>query len=128
MVILLLEKVPKSLRGEITRWLIELDTGVFVGRISALVRDLLWEKVVATAGSGRCAMAYRIDRELGFAMRLHNYTDRVLQDFDRLTLITVRNAEAIRKAERLEREIERLRRRAERTQQPRSGPEHTSHQ
>ena len=41
MVVMLMEKVPKSVRGELTRWLIELRSGVFVGNISALVRDKL---------------------------------------------------------------------------------------
>jgi len=41
MVVLILEKVPRSLRGELTRWMIEVDTGIFVGRLSAMVRDLL---------------------------------------------------------------------------------------
>lgn len=45
MMVLVLEKVPASLRGELTRWLLEPKTGVFVGRVSAQVRDLLWEMV-----------------------------------------------------------------------------------
>lgn len=49
MVIMTLEKVPKSLRGELSRWMVEIQTGVFVGKLSALVRDLLWEKCVKKA-------------------------------------------------------------------------------
>lgn len=44
MVVIVLEKVPRGLRGELTRWLVELDTGVFVGQLSATVRDLLWRR------------------------------------------------------------------------------------
>ena len=108
MVVMILEKVPRSLRGELTRWLLEVDTGVFVGRISAVVRDLLWEKVVEKTGDGRCAMAYRARNEQGFALRLHGYHDRFLQDFDGLVLVGVRNAEALRKAKRIARELGRL--------------------
>ncbi len=43
MVVMLLEKVPTTVRGELTRWLLELRAGVFVGNISALVRDKLWD-------------------------------------------------------------------------------------
>ncbi|APD10527.1 MULTISPECIES: type I-E CRISPR-associated endoribonuclease Cas2e [Thermus] len=103
MVVMVLEKVPRSLRGELTRWLLELDTGVFVGRVNATVRELLWAKVVERAGDGRCAMAWRTNNEQGFALRLHGYTDRILRDFDGILLITVRNAEAIRKAQKLQR-------------------------
>ncbi len=45
MIVLILEKVPTSLRGELTRWLLELKAGVFVGKVSAMVRDRLWEHV-----------------------------------------------------------------------------------
>ncbi|WP_243091206.1 type I-E CRISPR-associated endoribonuclease Cas2e [Thermus neutrinimicus] len=101
MVVLILEKVPRSLRGELTRWLLELDTGVFVGRVSATVRDLLWQKVVEKAGEGRCAMAWRANNEQGFSLRLHGYQDRTLRDFDGIVLVSVRNAEAMRKAKKL---------------------------
>ncbi|BCW93357.1 CRISPR-associated protein Cas2 [Thermoanaerobaculum aquaticum] len=109
MVVLILERVPKSLRGELTRWLLELDTGVFVGRVSALVRELLWEKVVEKAGGGRCAMAWGTNNEQGFALRLHGYVDRVPRDFDGLVLVAVRNSEAIRKKEKLQRLAQRSR-------------------
>ncbi|GAA6733701.1 type I-E CRISPR-associated endoribonuclease Cas2e [Thermus oshimai] len=109
MVVMILEKVPKSLRGELTRWLLELDTGVFVGRVSATVRDLLWSKVVEKAGDGRCAMAWRTNNEQGFSLRLHGYQDRALRDFDGIVLVAVRNAEAVRKAEKLKRTQPKLR-------------------
>jgi len=54
MVIMVLESVPTSLRGELTRWMAEVQTGVFVGAIGALVRDLLWEKCRAKLRDGRC--------------------------------------------------------------------------
>ncbi|RDI95466.1 type I-E CRISPR-associated endoribonuclease Cas2 [Meiothermus sp. QL-1] len=109
MVVMILEKVPKSLRGELTRWLLEVDTGVFVGRLSATVRELLWEKVVQKAGEGRCAMVWRTNNEQGFSLKLHNHPDRTLQDFDGIVLVTVRNAEAMQKAEKLKRMSKALR-------------------
>ena len=56
MVVLILECVPPGLRGELTRGLIEPKTGIFVGRISAMVRDRLWTKVCGQAGAGGCVM------------------------------------------------------------------------
>ena len=44
MIVMILEKVPVRLRGELTRWLIEPRQGVFVGHINAMVRERLWEK------------------------------------------------------------------------------------
>lgn len=103
MVVIILEKVPMRLRGELTRWLLEVDTGVFVGRISATVRELLWARCVRLAGDGRCCLVYRTNNEQGFAMRMHGYTDRAVRDFDGLQFVTVKNAEALRKAEALSR-------------------------
>ncbi|MDR7587720.1 MAG: type I-E CRISPR-associated endoribonuclease Cas2e [Armatimonadota bacterium] len=103
MVVMVLEKVPRSLRGELTRWLLELDSGVFVGRVSALVRDLLWQKALERAGEGRCTMAWQTNNEQGFALRIHGHQDRVLRDFEGMVLVTVSNAEAKLKAEKLRR-------------------------
>ena len=41
---MILEKVPPSLRGELTRWFLEPKAGVFVGHVGAMVRDRLWQK------------------------------------------------------------------------------------
>lgn len=102
MTAMILENVPRSLRGELTRWLVEVHPGVFVGRVSAAVRERLWWKVIRGAGVGRCALAYATNSEQGFALRLHAYNDRHLVDFDGLTLVAVQNAEAERKRRFLE--------------------------
>jgi CRISPR-associated protein Cas2 len=93
MVVIVLENVPKRLRGELSRWMLEVSTGVFVGSMSALVRDLLWEKCKEKKTVGRCCLMYRTNNEQGFAIRTHGDTTRTLVDFDGLTLVAVQNAE-----------------------------------
>lgn len=93
MVVIVLEKVPKRLRGELSRWMLEVSTGVFVGSMSALVRDLLWEKCKEKKTVGRCCQMYRTNNEQGFAIRTNGDTARILVDFDGLTLVAVQNAE-----------------------------------
>ena len=44
LLVMMLEKVKPSMRGELSRWLVEVKSGVYVGNVSALVRDRLWEK------------------------------------------------------------------------------------
>ena len=92
MVVITLEKVSRSLRGELTRWLVELDTGVFVGRVSARVRELLWEKVVEKAGEGRCTMAWNAANEQGFRIRIYGHEDRKVLVLDGVELVAVQNA------------------------------------
>lgn len=85
--VLVLEKVPTSLRGELTRWLLELKAGVFVGRPSALVRDKLWEKVREKARDGGCVMAYRTNSEQGYDIRMLGDCSRHVVDYEGLQLI-----------------------------------------
>lgn len=89
MVVMILEKVPASVRGELTRWLLEPKTGVFVGKISAMVRERLWVKVCASAGTGGAMLIHASEGEQGYAMRLHGSTSRDLVDFDGLTLVRI---------------------------------------
>ncbi len=92
MVVLTLEKVSRSLRGELTRWLLELDTGVFVGRVSARVRERLWDKVLQKAGNGRAAMAWSSNNEQGFHIRLSGHEDREVVVIDGVELVAVKGA------------------------------------
>ncbi len=95
MVLMLLERVAPSVRGELTRWLIQPRTGVFVGTVSALVRDKLWDKVVHSLQaakprkSGKRAgaiMVYTTNTEQGFDIRVFGQTDRSIEDFEGLIL------------------------------------------
>lgn len=92
MVVMILEKVPTSLRGELTRWMLEVKAGVFVGKLSALVRDLLWEKCCEKSRSGICYQIYKTNTEQGFDMRMHGDSERSIIDVEGLKLIAVKNA------------------------------------
>lgn len=89
MTVIVLERVPTSLRGELTRWMLEVQTGVFVGTLSALVRDLLWEYVCERLRDGAGALIYQTNTEQGFAIRTCGPTSRRLRDFDGLQLIEI---------------------------------------
>lgn len=85
----MMEKVPVSLRGEITRWMLELRPGVFVGNISALVRDKLWEHVCEKMKGGAATLLQSAASEQGYRIRTHGETARRIRDFDGLQLVTV---------------------------------------
>jgi len=87
MVVIILEKVPVSLRGELTRWMLELKAGVFVGKMSAMVRDKLWEQVCDRAKGGGAILIHGADNEQGFATRLWGPTSRSVVDFEGLLLV-----------------------------------------
>ncbi|MBN2054106.1 type I-E CRISPR-associated endoribonuclease Cas2 [bacterium] len=89
MVVMVLENVPVGLRGELTRWLLEPKAGVFVGRISAMVRDRLWEKACGSARDGGCLMIHSSDTEQGYRIRSWGKTARRIEDFEGLFLVRV---------------------------------------
>jgi CRISPR-associated protein Cas2 len=89
MIVITVESVPTSLRGELTRWLLEPHAGVFVGSVSALVRDRLWEKVCSGVKGGAATLIYSADTEQGYAMRQYGATRRELVDFDGLVLVRI---------------------------------------
>jgi len=89
MVVFIMERVPVSLRGELTRWMLELKAGVFIGSISALVRDLLWQKVGHSLKSGSAILIHSSDTEQGFAIRYWGDTSRKVRDFEGLMLVGV---------------------------------------
>lgn len=70
MVIVVLTACPVGLRGDLTRWLLEITPGVFVGHVSARVRDRLWDRVVELAKDGRAIMVYSARNEQHLAFRV----------------------------------------------------------
>lgn len=50
MVVMIVERAPPGLRGLLTRWMLEPKAGVFVGTMSAMVRDKLWQRVCRSVG------------------------------------------------------------------------------
>ncbi len=89
MIVMLLEKVPLRLRGELTRWLIEPRTGVFVGHVNAMVRDRLWQKCCNARGSGGVVQLWSTNNEQHFAMRMNGDTTRQIVELEGLQLIQV---------------------------------------
>lgn len=71
--------------------MIEVHTGVYVGTLSALVRDLLWEKCVRNGAGGRCCQVYTTNNEQGFDIRISGSIDRCVVDRDGLLLVAIRN-------------------------------------
>ena len=86
MIVLTLSKCPQGLKGDVTKWLMEVNTGVYVGKLSARVRDLLWKRVCEHCGSGKATMVFTVRNEQGFSFYVHN-TDWKPTDFDGLLLL-----------------------------------------
>lgn len=86
MIVLVLESVPTSLRGELTRWFVEPKTGIFVGRVSAQVRELVWEMVCDKISGGGALMLHSSNTEQGYVIKTHGETRNELTDWEGLWL------------------------------------------
>lgn len=90
MLVLITERVSPSLRGELTRWLLEPHPCVFVGTVSAMVRDRLWQKVESSLKSvGAATLIVGADNEQGFTIRNIGETARTMIDFEGLQLVLI---------------------------------------
>lgn len=87
MVVMIMENVPIGLRGELSRWLIEPRAGVFVGHVSALVRDKLWEICCKGVAEGGIIQIWATNNEQRFDMRVYGDTRREVVDFEGLCLV-----------------------------------------
>ena len=89
MIVLIVERVSPTLRGELTRWLLEIRAGVFVGRVSAMVRDRLWDEVCRRLRTGAALLVHATDTEQGFAIRQWGEREREVVDWEGLQLIRI---------------------------------------
>ena len=86
MIVITLSKVPMSLRGDLTKWCQEVQTGVYVGNFSARIRDLLWERITKSIGNGEATLIYSTNNELGYTFRTTRKDKQVI-NFDGLPFI-----------------------------------------
>jgi CRISPR-associated protein Cas2 len=77
MMVLILERVTPSVRGDLSRWLVEVGTGVFVGRVSQIVREALWDRCLQRAGEGSALLVWRTNNEQGWDLRAYQPKGRV---------------------------------------------------
>ncbi|MCZ7649512.1 MAG: type I-E CRISPR-associated endoribonuclease Cas2e [Planctomycetota bacterium] len=67
---MILKSVPASLRGALSRWLVEPETGLFLGNPTARIRDELWKLAVAKAGGrGRVIQIWNYPCPQGYKYR-----------------------------------------------------------
>lgn len=85
MLVINVTNAPESLRGHLSRWMVEFAPGTYVGSPSAKVRERLWDRVVRFCHDGRAVMIWSDGSALGFSVRVHRQP-WVLEDFDGVQL------------------------------------------
>lgn len=86
MTVITLTNVPSSLRGDLTKWLQEISTGVYVGNINARIREELWERIIDNIKQGQATISYAKRNEIGYDFMVHN-TKRDVIYYDGIPLV-----------------------------------------
>lgn len=84
--VITLKNSPPSLRGDLTKWMQEISTGVYVGNFNTKIREKLWDRVIESVGSGEATMTYAYRNELGYKFETHN-SSKVEIDFEGIPLV-----------------------------------------
>lgn len=86
MIVVSVNDCPPKLRGDLSKWLFEINTGVYVGRVSMRVREELWKRICENLPNGRATMVFPAANEQRLSFYVHN-TSWQPRDFDGLTLM-----------------------------------------
>jgi CRISPR-associated protein Cas2 len=67
--VIVLIAAPEGLRGHLTRWMVEVNAGVFVGNPNRRIRDRLWDVLATRIGDGQAVLVEPAPNEQGWAVR-----------------------------------------------------------
>lgn len=93
MTVITMSNAPVSLRGDLTKWMQEIATGVYIGNLNSRVREELWERVTQSVGKGQATLSYATRNELGYQFMTHR-TKQINVSFDGIPLVMIRKEEA----------------------------------
>jgi CRISPR-associated protein Cas2 len=88
MLVVVTENVPPRLRGRLAVWLLEVRAGVYIGDVSARMREMIWEQISVLAETGNVVMAWATNSESGFEFQTHGENRRIPVDLDGLRLVS----------------------------------------
>lgn len=88
MLVIVVENVPPRLRGRLAVWLIEIRAGVYVGDLSAKVREMIWSQIEDGVEEGNAVMAWSTNTESGFDFMTLGKNRRLPVELDGLKLVS----------------------------------------
>jgi len=88
MTVIVVENVPPRLRGRLAIWLLEVRAGVYVGDVSARVREMMWTQVEKGVGEGNAVMVWSTNTESGFDFMTLGKNRRIPVELEGLKLVS----------------------------------------
>lgn len=86
MIVVTVTDCPPRLRGDLSKWLLEINTGVYVGQLNPRVREELWKRICKHLPKGRATMVYSANNEQRMSFHVHNTTWQPV-DYEGITLM-----------------------------------------
>ncbi len=86
MIVVSVTNCPPKLRGDLSKWLLEINTGVYVGNINAKVREALWKRICENISNGQATMVFNAQNEQHMDFYVHNTHLKPI-DFDGIKLM-----------------------------------------
>jgi CRISPR-associated protein Cas2 len=88
MLVIVAENVPPRLRGRLAVWLLEVRAGVYVGKVSRRVREMIWGQVEKGMEEGNAVMAWTTNTESGFDFMTLGKNRRIPREMDGIKLVS----------------------------------------
>lgn len=94
MLVIVVENVPLRLRGRLGLWLVEVRAGVYVGKVSRRVREMIWDNLMQGVDNGNAVMVWNSNAESGFDFLTLGASRRIPIEMDGIKLVSFLPAEA----------------------------------
>lgn len=88
MLVTVVENVTPRLRGRLAIWLLEVRAGVYVGKVSRRVREMIWAQIEKGIGGGNAVMAWSTNTESGFDFITLGANRRIPVEMDGIKLVS----------------------------------------
>jgi len=88
MLVTVVENAPPRLRGRLAIWLLEVRAGVYVGKVSRRVREMIWDQIEKGIEEGNAVMAWSTNTESGFDFMTLGANRRVPVEIDGIKLVS----------------------------------------
>lgn len=88
MLVIVVENVPPRLRGRLAVWMLEIRAGVYIGKISRRVREMIWDQVCDGIKEGSAVMAWTASTESGYDFLTFGANRRIPREMDGLKLVS----------------------------------------
>lgn len=88
MMVIVVENVPPRLRGRLAVWLLEVRAGVYVGKYSVKVREMIWTHVLEGIGEGNAVLMWAAQTESGFDFMTAGENRRIPCEMDGVKLVS----------------------------------------